>query len=109
MELALFVISGLAFVISVMAMRISRAKGPTAWGRRVTDLELSQADVLERIENLHAQLAKWRSRTAARERRAGGNVDDDGEPDPVKDPHRWKAWVNSGHASRVMTRRTPDA
>jgi hypothetical protein len=73
----------------------------------VLDLEIALADLEERHEATRTQLAKWRGRQAAREQRAApaGDELDDGEPDPVKNPSAWKAWVNSGGIRYIKGRK----
>jgi hypothetical protein len=90
-----------ALAFSVLAFLVARAKGPSAWARRISDCELAVADQQERHDALQVQVAKWRSRQASRERRAEEpDVEpystEDGAPDPVREPGRWKEWVNSG-------------
>lgn len=92
-------IDALALAVAALAYLVARAKGPTAWARRIADCELAVADQAERHDALQLQVAKWRSRQAARERRTGADQDDgrvDGEPDPNTNPAAWKSWVNSG-------------
>lgn len=91
-------IDTLALLVSLLAYVVARAKGPTAWARRVQDVELGLADQAERHDALQLQVAKWRSRQASRERRAEGDQveQDDGEPDAQRNPAAWKAWVNNG-------------
>jgi len=88
----------IALVLAALALVVARFQGPTAWARRVLDLEIALADLEERHEATRAQLAKWRGRAAAREQRAETDPynTEDGAPDPVRDPAAWKAWVNSG-------------
>lgn len=100
MEVIALVVSLAALVVAAWGWMVARSRGPTNWARRVADVELGLADQAERHEALQRQVAKWRSRQAARERRAADDDDDDdqdrGEPDPVRNPAAWKAWYNSG-------------
>jgi hypothetical protein len=98
----------LALFVASLALVVARAKGPTAWARRVLDLEVALADVEERLDATREQLAKWRGRAAAREQRAAATSDADdvtGEPDPIKNPAAWKAWVNSGGITQLNRRK----
>jgi len=104
-----YVPDAIAVIVAAIAYVVARSRGPTAWAKRVSSVELALADLEERHEATRAQLSKWRGRLAAREKRADDNghdqVETEGEPDPTREPLRWKEWVNNGGITRLRNRK----
>lgn len=104
--LAVVVIASVCSLLAAVAaaVLVQRAKGPTAWQRKLQDLELALADLEERHDATRTQLAKWRGRQAQRLARSGGGDSEDSEesgaPDPVTNPAAWKQYVNAGNFPR---------
>lgn len=77
-----------------------RQKGPSTWNTRLAELRQELVELADLVEQMQTTLRKRSARSANAAR-----WDRDGEPDPNKEPERWKQWANAGGLRQYLQKR----
>lgn len=80
----------LSLWLAVRAFRGSAARSPAKWNIQLAELRTELLEVQDLLEQVQKVLKKRGARMANAARW------DRDEPDPTREPEKWKQWVNSG-------------